>query len=372
MGFWNNFANNWSAGNGIKSNYQDSLDEYIHNLIFWAIDGFLNIVRIILSPIAFLLKPLLFPLLRAIISMVTLIVSAALMPVGLVSDLLIRFLIIPPISLILNPFIAAIDALRGKSSIYLKGKRTETDTEEKPQTEKNKPIDSHLPPEPSSAPSRPVNPTVPLELEAVPEVPSAPNSELPEKPKKPILPSQPIHPPQTSAVNRFIKAQDTGWLDRGGNTYNAALEEISGPKHEKKSHWIWYVFPQIKGLGGSNPYEIKDLKEAPDYLKDPILKKRLTDITKAVIHCLMEKKSLRHVFGGDDVKFISSMTLFSFAAKALGDNESLNCFTEALTKGNKGFLDLKTCKEIGHATITDVQTLVESDLQSTAKPSAHK
>ena len=77
-------------------------------------------------------------------------------------------------------------------------------------------------------------------------------------------------------IERFLHAQE--------NTYPVALQEVKSGK--KQSHWIWYIFPQLKGLGYSNKsqyYGIKDAKEAEEYWEHPVLRKRLLDITDALI-----------------------------------------------------------------------------------------
>lgn len=75
-----------------------------------------------------------------------------------------------------------------------------------------------------------------------------------------------------SDIDRFLKAQE--------NDYDKALSEIRAG--HKRSHWIWYIFPQISGLGHSGMtqyYEIKDLKEAEEYMADPVLSERLIEIS---------------------------------------------------------------------------------------------
>ena len=105
-----------------------------------------------------------------------------------------------------------------------------------------------------------------------------------------------------SDLSRFIKAQD--------NMYSVALKEIKSGK--KKSHWMWYIFPQIKGLGKteiSNYYAIKNLEEGISYLENPILKGRLLEISQAVLD--LNTKNIEEVFGSiDSLKLKSSMTLF--------------------------------------------------------------
>ncbi|KGP63366.1 hypothetical protein EP47_10935 [Legionella norrlandica] len=105
--------------------------------------------------------------------------------------------------------------------------------------------------------------------------------------------------------------------------YQKAFDEIENGG--KKSHWIWYIFPQLKSLGRSNSsklYGIADLNEACDYLKDPVLFNRYYNLLQ-----LTEKKlktiPLYHLMGGspDDLKYISSLTLFRAASKYLSSNE---------------------------------------------------
>ena len=104
-------------------------------------------------------------------------------------------------------------------------------------------------------------------------------------------------------LERFIEAQET--------SYEIALSEIK--KGKKQSHWMWYIFPQIKGLGFSETskfYAIKDIAEAEEFLKHPILGERLVRICNALLE--LETNSANKIFGNpDDLKLQSSMTLFS-------------------------------------------------------------
>ena len=103
-------------------------------------------------------------------------------------------------------------------------------------------------------------------------------------------------------LERFVNAQQ--------NSYKVALKEIQNG--EKHSHWMWFIFPQINGLGMSSiskKYSIKNKQEAKDYLDHNILGNRLIEITKALMK--IEQKSVRSIFGyPDDLKLKSSMTLF--------------------------------------------------------------
>ena len=108
---------------------------------------------------------------------------------------------------------------------------------------------------------------------------------------------------------RFLRAQGCA---SGG--YNDALQEVTDGY--KRKHWIWYIFPQIKGLGfsyNSEYYGINGLEEAKAYLEHEILGKRLREITNALLQ--HEGKTAREIFGGiDAMKAKSSMTLFDLIA----------------------------------------------------------
>ena len=108
---------------------------------------------------------------------------------------------------------------------------------------------------------------------------------------------------------RFIHAQDSGGIYDGTSTYKQALEEIRNGY--KKSHWIWYVFPQMKGLGHSEIsefYGINGREEAKAYMENPILSQRLIEATQAVLD---SEHSVYDIFGQDVIKFRACMLLFS-------------------------------------------------------------
>lgn len=136
-------------------------------------------------------------------------------------------------------------------------------------------------------------------------------------------------------LERFIKAQDSGWA-----TYSEALSEIKGG--HKRGHWIWYVFPQIKGLGhsyNSEFYGISGKDEAKAYLEHPVLGKRLRDITKALLECL--NPSAYNILGFPDVlKVQSCMTLFDLVSPN-------DIFNEVLDKYYEGKRCEKTIKRLG-------------------------
>lgn len=106
-------------------------------------------------------------------------------------------------------------------------------------------------------------------------------------------------------LDRFIKAQE---MD-----YETALEEIR--QGHKRSHWIWYIFPQIAGLGLSSIcqyYAIASMEEAKAYMKNTYLRGHLLEISEALLS--LESSNLGQVMGyPDDLKLRSSMTLFAEA-----------------------------------------------------------
>lgn len=130
-------------------------------------------------------------------------------------------------------------------------------------------------------------------------------------------------------LERFIKAQETD--------YPIALAEIRNGR--KRSHWMWYIFPQYKGLGFSSTsqyYAIQNKKEAEEYLAHPVLGKRLLEISEVILE--LESNDAGKVMGyPDDMKLRSSMTLFYLVS----DNE---VFKKVLDKFFGGKIDTKTEK----------------------------
>jgi uncharacterized protein (DUF1810 family) len=107
------------------------------------------------------------------------------------------------------------------------------------------------------------------------------------------------------ALSRFVLAQS--------GTYDIALAELLGGR--KRTHWMWFIFPQLVGLGLSvmaERYGITGLAETRAYLHHPLLGGRLREATAAVL--THRDRSARTIFGvPDDLKFCSSMTLFALA-----------------------------------------------------------
>src|SRR5213079_2851990 len=116
-------------------------------------------------------------------------------------------------------------------------------------------------------------------------------------------------------LERFHEAQARRWTG-----YDTALAEIRAGG--KRSHWIWYIFPQIEGLGHSSTaqaYAIRNLGEACEYLRDPILRARYEEIVAAVSEQLVRGIRVEDLIGGrtDALKLVSSLTLFRAAAEQL-------------------------------------------------------
>ena len=133
-------------------------------------------------------------------------------------------------------------------------------------------------------------------------------------------------------LNRFLDAQDTD--------YACALSEIkSGRKH---NHWMWYIFPQIKGLGYSsnaNFYGISNFVEAKEYISHEILGARLIEISNALLK--LEENDAKKIFGHpDNLKLKSCMTLFS----EVSDNPVFLSILKKYFNGNK---DAKTIEILG-------------------------
>ena len=131
-------------------------------------------------------------------------------------------------------------------------------------------------------------------------------------------------------LERFVRAQD----DRG--TYDQALRELRAGR--KTSHWMWFVFPQVAGLGRSEmaqAYAISGTDEARAYLDHPVLGERLRECCRALLD--LDTDDAEQVLGGiDAVKLRSSMTLFARA----DPDERL--FTEVLEKFFGGEADAAT------------------------------
>ena len=129
-------------------------------------------------------------------------------------------------------------------------------------------------------------------------------------------------------LQRFVEAQDP--------VYDAVCAELSNGR--KESHWMWFIFPQLRGLGHSHmahKFGISSRQEAEAYLKHPVLGPRLRECSHLVN--LVEGRSIHQILGyPDDLKFKSSMSLFASVAP------DEHVFREALQKYFGGELDRLT------------------------------
>lgn len=136
---------------------------------------------------------------------------------------------------------------------------------------------------------------------------------------------------------RFVTAQNSG------GTYRRALEELRGGS--KRTHWMWFVFPQIAGLGHSataRKYAVASLDEAKAYLQHPVLGPRLLECARAVAG--VKGRTAEQIFGGiDERKLHSSMTLF------LRADSGERVFQEVLAEYFEGLPDAATDRLLGAA-----------------------
>ncbi len=136
-------------------------------------------------------------------------------------------------------------------------------------------------------------------------------------------------------MKRFIDAQEAD--------YKIALSEVKNGR--KQSHWMWYIFPQIQGLGFSETsklYAIKDINEAEEFLNHPVLGSRLVHICNELLK--LKSNDANKIFGSpDDLKLKSSMTLFSSL------HNSNPVFQLVLEKFFNGTKDNKTLRIIDTA-----------------------
>ncbi|MBS1823005.1 MAG: DUF1810 domain-containing protein [Acidobacteria bacterium] len=134
-------------------------------------------------------------------------------------------------------------------------------------------------------------------------------------------------------LERFVKAQQ--------GVYEQACAELRAGR--KRSHWMWFIFPQIRGLGASEMsvrFAISSLDEARAYLAHEVLGPRLREAAGTV--AALEGKTVEEIFGyPDDLKFHSSMTLFAQVA------ESGSVFETVLDTYFSGEMDTETLKRIG-------------------------
>ncbi|HAT1942493.1 TPA: DUF1810 family protein [Legionella pneumophila subsp. pneumophila] len=169
-------------------------------------------------------------------------------------------------------------------------------------------------------------------------------------------------------LDRFYNAQNSNTCG-----YDQAFSEIQDGR--KRSHWIWYIFPQLENLGKSPSaklYGIKDFNEACDYLKDPVLFNRYFELIK-LIEEKLKNIPLPHLMGGfpDDRKFISSLTLFQATSNYLSskDMDSQNKYHELYETCNRVF---KQIAPQGYSPCQQTELLVKHQSNSPVKKTTEK
>jgi uncharacterized protein (DUF1810 family) len=135
-------------------------------------------------------------------------------------------------------------------------------------------------------------------------------------------------------LKRFLDAQQAD--------YETALAEIKNGR--KQSHWMWYIFPQMQGLGSTETskfFAIKSIEEAQEFLEHPVLGSRLLEISNALLN--LKENNATAIFGSpDDMKLRSSMTLFAEA------DHAEQVFQKVLDKFFNGKRDNKTLQIINN------------------------
>lgn len=128
-------------------------------------------------------------------------------------------------------------------------------------------------------------------------------------------------------MERFLKAQEM--------SYSRALQEIKNGR--KRSHWIWYIFPQLAEIGRSDTakyYGIKDIDEAREYISNPVLRDRLVEISEALLS--VDDTAVNILGSTDAMKVRSCMTLFHEA------DPSIEVFVRVIDKFYGGKFDNRT------------------------------
>lgn len=153
-------------------------------------------------------------------------------------------------------------------------------------------------------------------------------------------------------IERFVQAQK--------DCYDRALEEIR--EGGKRTHWMWFIFPQISGLGHSMTsifFSIKDINEAEEYLAHPILGSRLREISEALLE--LDSNDAHSIFGSpDDIKLRSSMTLFDAV-------EPDSVFANVLSKFFQGKRDNRTLRILEEQSSTINEKIAKSANNSADK-----
>lgn len=155
---------------------------------------------------------------------------------------------------------------------------------------------------------------------------------------------------ETFDAEKYLKAQEGPF----GSSYESALSEIRNG--QKKGHWIWYIFPQLDGLGRSSTsqyYAIRDLEEAKAYLNNKVLRERLIEISEALLSL---DRDIRQIFWRpDDLKVHSCMTLFREA------DPTISVFQQVIDKFFGGKPDNKTLHLLERSPRDDKENALDKD-----------
>ena len=167
------------------------------------------------------------------------------------------------------------------------------------------------------------------------------------KPIKSFLPEPTPKPEPDIDLDRFLGAQNFGYFDKKGKirdtNYERALKELK--KGQKETHWMWFIFPQLKGLGWSeyaNKYGIRGIHEAIAYYEHPILGHRLEETTKALLKAKKGVTASSILGDIDAIKLRSCLTLF------LEVDPNNRFFLKALNRFFDGSRDEETLKLLKH------------------------
>lgn len=155
---------------------------------------------------------------------------------------------------------------------------------------------------------------------------------------------------ETFDAEKYLKAQEGPY----GSSYESALSEIRNG--QKQGHWIWYIFPQLAGLGRSSTsqyYAIRNLEEAKAYLNNTVLRERLIGISEALLS--LDKDIRQIMWSPDDLKVRSCMTLFREADPSIG------VFQQVIDKFFGGKPDYRTLQLLGRSSGAGEKNSLDKD-----------
>jgi uncharacterized protein (DUF1810 family) len=151
-------------------------------------------------------------------------------------------------------------------------------------------------------------------------------------------------------AEKYLKAQEGPY----GSSYESALSEIRNG--QKQGHWIWYIFPQLYGLGRSSTsqyYAIRDLDEAKAYLNNKVLRERLIEISEALLS--VDRDIRQIMWSPDDLKVRSCMTLFREA------DPSIDVFQQVIDKFFDGKPDHRTLRLLERSSGAGIKKNLDKD-----------